>query len=314
VSLWRRWLRQPQSVWLRKALFQIHLWIGIALGLYIVVLGITGSALVFRDELTEAWETPLPEYREGAKPMSRAELTAAAERLYPGYTATRVGNRFSRRRPVIEIWLERAGEKREQLFNPYTGEDVGEALPRGLRAILWTADLHDNLLAGETGKRVNGIGSALVALLAVSGIVIWWPGVQRWKRAIGVSWRSRWSVFNFDLHSALGFWFFGIIALWGLSGIYLAFPEPFSDYVDSISDPDAILGDRPGDIVLRWFVRLHFGRWEGLPWLSALWVVAGLVPVIMFITGAVMWWNRVFRQKAQGPRLKAQDPTAVVEP
>lgn len=297
MSAWQRWMRQPQSMWVRRALFQIHLWLGIGIGLYIVVLCVTGSALVFREEFTATFETPLPAYEEGRKPLSRAELTAAAERAYPGFKATRVGNRFTRRRPVIEVWLERADERHERLFNPYTGADLGEALPRGVRAVLWTADLHDNLLGGETGKRINGIGSGLTALLAMTGLIIWWPGVQRWRRALTVTWRSRWPVLNFDLHSALGFWFFGIIALWAWSGIYLAFPEPVSAFVDSISDPDAILGTRPGDVVLRWFVRLHFGRWDGLPWLSALWVVMGTVPVLMFVTGTVMWWNRVLRNR-----------------
>ena len=44
----RRALRQPQSLWIRKAMFQIHLWTGIGLGLYVVVVSLTGSVLVFR--------------------------------------------------------------------------------------------------------------------------------------------------------------------------------------------------------------------------------------------------------------------------
>ena len=53
------WLRRPKSVWLRKALFQIHLWTGIALGLYVFVISITGSAIVFRNELYNSlWPGP----------------------------------------------------------------------------------------------------------------------------------------------------------------------------------------------------------------------------------------------------------------
>ena len=46
MSLWQRWWRQPQRVWLRRAMFQVHLWTGLALGLYIVLLSVTGSVLV----------------------------------------------------------------------------------------------------------------------------------------------------------------------------------------------------------------------------------------------------------------------------
>ena len=38
MSGWQRWLQQPQRVWLRRALFQVHLWTGLILGLYVVVL------------------------------------------------------------------------------------------------------------------------------------------------------------------------------------------------------------------------------------------------------------------------------------
>ena len=33
--------RQPQNVWIRRAMFQIHLWTGIGVGLYIVVVCLT---------------------------------------------------------------------------------------------------------------------------------------------------------------------------------------------------------------------------------------------------------------------------------
>jgi len=39
-------------VWLRKAFFQVHLWTGIGIGLYLLVIAVTGSILVFRVELS----------------------------------------------------------------------------------------------------------------------------------------------------------------------------------------------------------------------------------------------------------------------
>src|SRR5262245_36529794 len=38
----------PQSVSFRRALFQVHQWIGVVAGLYILAIGLTGAALVFR--------------------------------------------------------------------------------------------------------------------------------------------------------------------------------------------------------------------------------------------------------------------------
>jgi uncharacterized iron-regulated membrane protein len=298
MSLWQRWLRQPQSVWLRKAIFQVHLWTGLIIGLYIVVLSVTGSVLVYRIELERLAHTPRPAFQPGVAPMSTDALRAAAQREYPGWEVTRVGTRITRRSPVIEIWVERNGEKLERLFNPYTGENLGDALPLKLRALDQVAFLHDELLSEEHGGTLNAIGSALVTLLAVTGLIVWWPGVRNWKRALMVKRRTSWVRFNWDLHSALGFWGFLLILMWGLTGFYLAYPEPFANYVDSISPPDAILGQRPGDIVLQTATRLHFGRFREQPALQALWAFFGLIPAAMFVTGAIMWWNRVLRKRA----------------
>ena len=135
----------------------------------------------------------------------------------------------------------------------------------------------------------------------LTGLVVWWPGSARWKRSLQIKWSSGWRRFNWDLHSAIGFWLFLFMLMWGVSGFYLGIPEPFSDFVDSISDPDDFLGERPGDIVLLWLTRLHFGRWRNMPVLKAVWAVLGLVPALMFVTGVIMWWNRVLRRRKVEP-------------
>ena len=48
MTLWERWLRHPQALWLRKAIFQVHLWLGIGVGLYIAVIGVSGPGTASR--------------------------------------------------------------------------------------------------------------------------------------------------------------------------------------------------------------------------------------------------------------------------
>ena len=58
-----------------------------------------------------------------------------------------------------------------------------------------------------------------------------------------------------------------------------------------------------GDVFLRWFYYLHFGNFGGWE-VKALWVVLGLVPPFLFVTGALMWWNRVLSREARAvPKL-----------
>ena len=80
---WQRWLRQPQSAWLRRAVFPVHLWSGLGIGLYVIVISVSGSILVYRSELRQTFE-PQPRLVEiVGERMTEEELTAAAERAYP---------------------------------------------------------------------------------------------------------------------------------------------------------------------------------------------------------------------------------------
>ena len=67
---------------------------------------------------------------------------------------------------------------------------------------------------------------------------------------------------------------------------------------------DTFEQERTGDVLIRWAVRLHFGRWRSHT-LKAVWVVLGLLPAVMLVTGAAMWWRRVVvprRRAAEAPR------------
>jgi uncharacterized iron-regulated membrane protein len=294
MSVLGRLIEQPQRVWLRRAMFQIHLWTGIAIGLYVVVLSVTGSVLVYRAELAQWVAAPRPVFDPGARQLSSDELRAAAERAHPGYAVTSLGDRISRASPTIGVSLERGDDTKERLLNPYTGEDLGDAVTRGELGLIWIARLHDELLFDRTGKYVNGAGSLVFTVLVLTGAFVWWPGISRWRRSLTVGVRSGWKRANWDLHSALGFWLFLFMLVWGISGIYLGIPEPFAYAVDAVSDPTADYGDRLGDVILLWLTWLHFGRWRS-ELLKAAWAVVGLVPAVMFVTGTIMWWQRVVR-------------------
>jgi uncharacterized iron-regulated membrane protein len=53
-----------------------------------------------------------------------------------------------------------------------------------------------------------------------------------------------------------------------------------------------------GDIFLRWLYYLHFGNFAGWK-VKALWVALGLIPSLLFVTGTIMWWNRVLSPAAR---------------
>jgi len=294
MTYWARWVRQPQMVWLRRALFQVHLWSGIGVGLYLVVISVTGSILVFRSELRQTF-APQPIFVEAVgERMDSDGILEAAERAYPD-GSVRIFAERDIPTQAVTISVNRDGDVQQMLLDPFTGADLGHAMPRGWRLTTWLLDLHDNLLSGETGRSVNGIGAVLMTVLSVTGIIIWWPGLQNWRRSLLVDFRANWRRLNWSLHSAVGFWTVAFIFIWGFTGVYLCFPEPFMAFVDYVEPfNEETFEDRVGDDVLYWFSRLHFGRFYGMT-SKILWAAIGLVPVAMFVTGVLMWWNRVIK-------------------
>ncbi len=308
------WLKRPQNTWIRKAVFQVHLWAGLSLGLYIAVACVSGSAIVFRNDVYDVLVTKLKVVATGPL-LSEQELGQVLQRTHPGYTMRSV-------RPgrdgyeASEVALARGGGEMERLVNPYTGEDRGPAISGWFRLFRWWSDLHGNLFLGSGGMTANAIGGALTAALCLTGMVIWWPGVSQWRRGLVIRRGVGWKRLTWDLHGMVGFWTFALLFMWGLTGFYFVFPQPFRATIDYFTPvnpprlpqaqnaPRASQGPvtltvprrrRPltlGGKILRDFSLAHYGNFLGWK-VKALWVLLGLSPVVLYFSALVMWWNRV---------------------
>src|SRR6185312_11869680 len=238
MTFWSRALRRPQSLWARKALFQIHLWTGIGLGIYILLSSVSGSAIVFRNELYKnLWPGPKLVAITGPR-LSKDDLKKAVRKEWPKYSVTYI---WEAKRPneATEVWIEPDGvahpKTKGRLVNPFTGEDLGPSRPAMIGLLAWCSDLHTNLLAGNTGRKVNGLMAILVVLLSITGLMIWWPGTGRLKRSLTIDAKSNWKRLNWDLHTVVGFWMFAFVFIWGVTGVYLVFPTPFQVAVNHFS-------------------------------------------------------------------------------
>jgi uncharacterized iron-regulated membrane protein len=224
MSAWELWLQRPERLWLHRGLFQTHMWIGTMASLYLLCMSVSGSAIVFRNE------------------------------------------------------LETSSDPNSRLF----------------RAVEWLVQFHGDLRLGDAGRRLNGIGATCLTLLCLTGMIVWWPGVAHWRRSLSVNWRSSFARINWDLHNVLGFWCFLFLMMWGVSGAYFCFPQPFNDVVDFLNrEWPAKIGF--GDVVLTWLSSMHFGRLD--VWTEALWAVLGLVPAVLAFTGMFMCCHRLLIRK-----------------
>lgn len=245
----RRFIERPQQVWLRKAFFQIHLWAGIIVGLYVIAIGISGSILVFKEELF-----PRPDVDVGAvdtracTPESLERVVKNVEAAHPGKEAFLTACP-SEANPLYLITIRepikvkpgdgpsRRGAPREQLAvyaHPHTGEVVGTA-NREESWVNWMEEFHFNLLAGRTGRLWNGIGSAILLALLITGLVLWWPGIKSWTRGFLLDFSKSWKRINWDLHNVAGFWSILFTLTWALTGMYFTWPKLFEVPIQKIS-------------------------------------------------------------------------------
>jgi uncharacterized iron-regulated membrane protein len=280
-------------------MFQIHLWTGLGLGGYVLAISLSGSALVFRNDLYMAFTAEPVIVAPSGERLDSVTLRERAVRAHPGYEVSRVWENEDNPDQAIDITLARDdGRERHRLFDPYTGSDLGSSIPAGIRVMSWLDDLHVNLVSGATGRLVNAAAAGLWIVLGISGAFVWWPGIRDWRKSLGIRRNVSWRRFNWDLHSAAGIWMLLFVLLWGVTGVHVSIPDPFWAVVDYFEpQPDGFRAEpRIGEIVLRWSSRLHFGSFGGRP-TQALWVVLGLAPVLLLVTGAIMWWNRVWRRR-----------------
>ena len=294
-SGWQKWFRSPQLLGWRRWVVQLHLWTGLILGIYIVVLSVSGSLSVLRPDV-HRWFVPRTVAVEGTR-LTGDALQEAVRRAYPLYEVTNVFERRRQDTPVM-VTLQRDGETVDRLFDPYAARDLGLTYPPITEAMEWVVDLHDNLLTGTTGRAVNGIGAVLFLLLAITGAVVWWPGINRLSHNLLPGKPAKSARFARRLHNALGFWLFALIFLWAVTAVYLCFPDPFEWTIDYF-DNDLSDDQRPGDWLVRLLVNLHFGRSWGMT-VKLAWVTLGLVPAVLFVTGGITWWARVVRRRRAG--------------
>jgi uncharacterized iron-regulated membrane protein len=200
----------------RKSLFRIHLILGILLGLYAVVIGVTGSILVYRDELVEMVRPDLFQPVQSIR-VQPDEALAVVQKAYPEWKVLTLTG------PDLETgaWMAYMlgkGDARQAYV------DAGSGALRGhyQRKEGWLGfieQLHFNLISGRTGRLVNGYGALSLVLLAVTGLLLWRPRLSR------LSWNAR------NLHVNLGMVSLVFIVVMGFTGGYFTW---FQAYVDGV--------------------------------------------------------------------------------
>lgn len=201
---------------------------GIAAGLILFVVCLTGTIYTFRTEIEQFIERDkfFVEVPADGQRLSSDELISIAKNEYPEQNISSISIPANEKR-AYTISIRKEGERRgtNYLINPYNGEILGDTSTSSSEFFMTMFRLHRWLMLDSSiGRPIVGWATIIFVLLTITGMVIWFPQkVKAWKQGLKIKWNGNWKRINHDLHNALGFYSAIFLLIMGLTGLQWSF-------------------------------------------------------------------------------------------
>jgi uncharacterized iron-regulated membrane protein len=205
----------------RKLIGQLHLWLGLASGLVVFIVSLTGCMYVFEEELRDVFHRKYY-YADEIKENQHSlfEISEAVKKAFPNEQITQI--RF--KADTDAAFLYHTKSEKVISINPYTLKIQGV---RDLEADFFNfiLDIHLNLKMGEIGEHIIKWNVLIFFVLCISGLILWLPKQRKFlKQALTIKWKTKnWKRINWDLHSVFGFYGLFILLIVSLTGIFWVF-------------------------------------------------------------------------------------------
>jgi uncharacterized iron-regulated membrane protein len=224
----------------------LHRWLGLFIGVWFALVGLSGAILVFEDEV-DAWLNPqLLSDAGGGAPLA---VHVVADQALAAFPLARVERIRPPRVPgeVYRVTLRvaphmRAGSPRvEAMFSAVSGRLLGsrEAETAGIKRPYWMRTLyefHRNVLLGNFGSNIVGLAGFLLMTAALSGFLTAWPRNRKgWWRLVGIKRRAGLTRILFDVHRSSGVVLFVLLMLATVTGSTLVYVNYARDIVNLFS-------------------------------------------------------------------------------
>lgn len=359
-----------------KLAFSLHSWLGMVTGIFVLLLGLSGSALVFMDELDYALNTSLLTVKPQAEKLPLDSIYRAIDKRRPNLAGIAWRNPDAAANRAYEFRLYQNDGKLSTYdlglmsINPYNGKVLREGNLKELSTGLmhWLLQFHWCFQLGVPGLLLATIMGLTMILSIITGLIIYRKYVLKvFLFRVKFKWRNRWTISS-ALHRIVGVWAMLFNLLLFFTGFWLnmfsmqpsywakqtvsapknvlmaysadsllltakqAFPALLVKNVYLPTQPDkgfrisgtlsnqsAIfsngntvtvdaksgkimsiqrLAEQPTfDKIRASFFPLHAGTFGKIP-VKIFYVILGLMPGLLSITGAILWW----RSKRNGKR------------
>ncbi|AWO01944.1 sulfite reductase [Chitinophaga alhagiae] len=232
---------QKNPAWrkIRKIFNDIHLWMGIASGLILFVVCLSGTIYTFSTEIQEMLEPAKYKVQApaGAERLGAETLMARVRDSLGKVTVNSITIPAAPGR-VYQVNVKKVEKTEGQppqggrgdrgttyLVDPYTAEIRGTPKGAGSDFFMVMFRLHRWLLLDtEIGRPIVGWATVVFALLVMTGLVIWFPQhLKAWKQGLRIRFSGNWKRINHDLHNTLGFYSSILLLIMALTGLTWSF-------------------------------------------------------------------------------------------
>jgi uncharacterized iron-regulated membrane protein len=221
---------------------RIHLWLGLASGLVVFIVSLTGCLFSFQKEIAGVWYrdrffvTPAPGNRPlGVLLQTAGDTLRAPVDYITTYRDPACAWEFMtyKTNDTALTYFGNVERFRSVFIDPHTGRVTGfrdykHDFFNIVKYVHWSL-----LLRNGIGQPIVGWSTMAFVVLSITGLVLWWPRRsartgRRWtkaarKQGFTIRWGARFKRLNYDLHNVLGFYTLLVALILGLTGMVFAF-------------------------------------------------------------------------------------------
>ncbi len=233
---------------------KIHLWIGVAIGVFFSFSGISGSILVFDDELDTYFNSNLWQVASQSGPIQLDEATHKITTEFSKHNLSFI--RLPREsNHSIEYWLSKNDVITNIYVDPWKLNILGiREEHSGLLGFLH--DFHVHLLSSDEGLLINGLLGLILLFTVLTGLWLAWPGWCKLGQALRIPHKTSRVARWFALHRSIGLISMVFLASAAITGAAMVFYKPTNAALiklfggPTLSDPPVIESIEPNMLPL----------------------------------------------------------------
>lgn len=227
----------------RQLAGKVHLWLGLASGLIVFVVAVTGCLYVFEKEVQDLFyhdvrftqQQPSSELLPPSAVLASVRETLGPDKapLYYDYTNKQARTLLAREGEVRthQVWAYGDGGWTGAYVHPYTGEVLMQ-WNHEESLLEYIETLHVHLwLPPSIGRPIVGAATLIFVVLLLTGLWLWFPlrikafTSERGRRPLfKVTWRYGAKRLNYDLHNVVGFYSTLVLLIIAVTGLTWSYP------------------------------------------------------------------------------------------